>query len=56
MEKEYITEKDLADMFGVSLETVRRWRWRDGMPYTKIGRKIIINEAEFLEWFKTKKK
>lgn len=57
MEKEkYITEKELTEMFGVCMETVRRWRKRDGLPYTKVGKKIFINFEDFTKWFEERKK
>ncbi len=54
--EEYITEKELSELFSVCMETVRRWRLRDGLPYIKAGKKIFIKVEDFTKWFEERKK
>lgn len=54
--EEYITEKELSELFNVCMETVRRWRSRDGLPYIKAGKKIFIKVEDFTKWFEERKK
>jgi hypothetical protein len=40
-DRAYLTEKHLAKRWGISIDTLQRWRWRKvGPSYIKIGRHI----------------
>lgn len=45
-----LTPKDLADLVGVSLETIRNWRLNGlGPPCVQIGRSVIRYRPEDVE-------
>lgn len=52
------TEDDVAKWIGVSVATVRTWRFRppndcEPIPYTKVGGKIRYREDVVLKWLET---
>lgn len=54
MNKEYITLKELAQIFKISRATIDRWR-KEGMPFYKIGSGVRFLEPEVSEWIKEHK-
>ena len=51
--KGLISERELAEQLGVSLHTVRRWRYNippDGPPVRKVGRSVRYSVAEVEAW------
>lgn len=53
--EEYLTKKELAQLLKVHESTVDRWR-REGLPYIKVSRKVLFDEAQVKEWLKEKAK
>ena len=54
MNKEYITLKELAQIFKISRATIDRWR-KEGMPFYKIGNGVRFLEPEVSAWIKEHK-
>src|SRR5690242_2899075 len=47
----YLTERAVAELCGLSVGTVRRWRlFRQGPPYRKLGSAVRYSRAELLAW------
>ena len=43
--------EEVAEIFGVNIETVLGWR-KTGMPSIKLGNMVIISEAGLLKWLR----
>ena len=54
IQKRLIDERELAEWLGVSLHTIRRWRYMrpdpEGPPVRRIGRSIRYAVADVNEW------
>ena len=53
IQRRLINEQDLAEWLGVSLHTVRRWRYSippQGPPVRHIGRSVRYAVADVNEW------
>ncbi len=47
----YLTARQVAEMTGISLDTLARWRSRrQRVPYLKIGRAVRYERAEVLAY------
>jgi len=47
----YLNDRATADLIGVSVATLRRWRLiRSGPPFRKIGRLVRYSRVEVLAW------
>ena len=47
----YLTEADLADEFGVSRATIRKWKSLGEAPtVTRVGRKIFYARTDVRNW------
>ncbi len=48
---EYLNERQLADLLGLSERTLQGWRLKgDGVPYYKIGRLVRYSASEVKTW------
>jgi excisionase family DNA binding protein len=47
--KLYLTQDEVADMLGVSVATVRRWRAEEGLPSVRLSHKLVRIDAEQLQ-------
>jgi hypothetical protein len=48
---EWWNDKDISKFTGISIHTVRQWRYcRRGPTYQKIGRKVLYQKADVLEF------
>ena len=46
MDREYLSQRQLADRWQISPKTLERWRWlNQGLPYVKIGNRILYRVA-----------
>ena len=47
--------QEVADILGVSVNTVQRkeWRMRTGCPLRRVGRILIAMRNEFEKWFRS---
>jgi excisionase family DNA binding protein len=52
--EEWLTVDELADLLGVSRQSVYRWRHSDGMPSHKIGRLVRFDVREVEEWIRSR--
>ena len=52
--KDRMTLEEIAEMLGVSVNTLQRraWRKKTGCPIKKIGRNLIAYRPQFEEWLK----
>ena len=56
IEKRYINEKEVSEITGVALQTLRNQRhWNRGFPYTKIGRSVRYLLQDVLEFMESRK-
>ena len=47
----YLTEKEVAEMTGFALSTLRNSRFEGhGIPYSKIGRSVRYNQVDIIEF------
>ena len=53
-ENQLLFVEDIASMFKVSEDTVRRREWRDktGIPLHKVGKRLCGLKEEIESWFK----
>lgn len=49
-----LTIQELADKMRVHYQTVRSWM-RRGLPVTKVGNVVRIDEKEAMEWLKAQR-
>lgn len=49
------TEKGLAEHTGFSVDTVRRWRRFEGLPFHRAGRSIRYDPSDFDSWWKARR-
>jgi hypothetical protein len=48
---EWWSEKDVAKLTGISVHTIRQWRFaRKGPTYQKIGRRILYSRTDVMEF------
>ena len=45
MNHEYLTVPDVAEMFQVNPQTVRRWIWTGKLPHIKVGRTVRVPKS-----------
>jgi predicted DNA-binding transcriptional regulator AlpA len=51
----FLSPQDLADRYGVPLETVYGWnKTRSGPKYLKIGRHVRYRMSDIIAWEKTR--
>ncbi|MBF0482645.1 MAG: helix-turn-helix domain-containing protein [Desulfovibrionaceae bacterium] len=56
VEKKYLNEKEVADLTGISMSTLRRDRFLgQGIPYCKLGRSVRYNMADVLTYMESHK-
>jgi hypothetical protein len=51
----FVSLKDLADLKGLSVFTLRKYAREDKMPHQRSGRKIMVDPTAFDEWFQRKR-
>jgi excisionase family DNA binding protein len=56
MEKEFYSIKEVAQMIGVSTNTIHNWLKKDKLPYVQISAKTIRIPAKGLQKFLEEKK
>ena len=50
----YITEKQVSEMIGRALQTLRNDRhWGRGLPYIKVGRSVRYNLQEVIDFMES---
>lgn len=49
IEKEFLTPKDMATLFGVTQETLRIWRRQGILPYFRINNTIRFFRSDVME-------
>ena len=55
IEKQYINLKETAELLGVHTQTAKKILNNDGISYTRLGRKILLNKEKLMEFInKTK--
>lgn len=52
--QDILTVEQIADILGVSRNTIQRRSWRDrtGCPLRKVGKRLYMLDAEFHKWMK----
>lgn len=56
IEKKYINEKELSELIGLALQTLRNDRHcGQGFPYRKIGRSVRYNLQEVIDYIEARK-
>ena len=45
MNSEYLTVPDVAELFQVNPQTVRRWIWKGKLPHVKVGGTVRIPKS-----------
>ena len=54
--KQYVSEKEVAKMTGLAVQTLRNWRHKcRGFPYLKIGRAIRYDPDDIVTFMQSKK-
>ena len=55
--KKYADERAVANMTGISVQTLRNWRHtRQGFPYVKIGQRAVRYDLEEVEAYMERNK
>lgn len=49
---EFLGIEEVADLFGVSPRTVRRWMQERGMPHIRVGNTLRFDRAPTVDWFR----
>lgn len=53
---ELLTEQELADRWRTSIPTLRRMRSTNGLPFVRIGRRLIrFDQADVAAWLERQK-
>ena len=57
MQDRYLNEKQVAELTGISVNTLRTWRWeRAHLPFLKISRrKVMYRESDVLAFMDKKR-
>jgi excisionase family DNA binding protein len=50
----FINVGDVAEMFGLSVATIRKWVFLGYIPYKKIGRAVRFSTTEIEDWARSK--
>ena len=48
-----LTLRDVAEMYSLSLSTIREWSSERKFPLYKISKSIRVSDSEFREWIET---
>ena len=57
MDKEWVSNEDLAEKLDVPLATIRRWRYvGDGPPGIRLGRHVRYNVRDVERWLEERRK
>ena len=53
--KNYLNQKEVADILGVKVKTLNHWRAvkRHKIPFIKMGRVILYPEQSFYAWLES---
>ncbi len=52
----YVSEKEVSQITGLALPTLRNWRFkRTGMPYSKVGRSVRYAMEDVLHYMESRK-
>ena len=49
IEKEFLKAKDVAEIFGVTEETIRNWRRQGILPYFRVKNTIRFSRSDIAE-------
>jgi excisionase family DNA binding protein len=47
---EYLSKQNVAEKFGVSVQTIDNWRRHEGLPSFKLGTLVKFVEADIDAW------
>lgn len=54
IEDDLITREQLAELFGISVATLDKWRWgREGkpiMPFVRLGTRVMFSKTQMIWW------
>lgn len=45
----YLTDADIAEKFGESVEKIAKWRRQHGWPHMKVGRQVRYTDSDLVE-------
>jgi excisionase family DNA binding protein len=49
--REYLTDKQAADLLGLSWRTIQEWRMKRGLPYIRLSPTLVrIRRADLERW------
>lgn len=48
--EKFLTLRDVAEMYSLSLSTIRKWSSERKFPLYKISNSIRVSDSEFREW------
>lgn len=55
MEKDFLTVAQVAEVLQVSHATAWRWIKSEGMPASRVGRRLYVARADLLSWVAERK-
>ena len=50
--KDFLSAKELAEVLGITIDTVFEWR-NKGLPFYRIGKRVWFEQCEVAEFIKT---
>lgn len=54
-QQQYINLKQASEMFGIDSRVMKRiWLGTEQLHFTRVGRQLIMNKAELIEYFAKK--
>ena len=56
MDKRFIGIQELADLLGISKNTVYSWTCQKRIPYLKVGRLVKFDRGDIEGWIKGRKR
>jgi len=55
MKRENMTDKEVAEVLGLAVSSLRKWRWLGiGPPTRKFGRALRYNRVELEDWISSR--
>jgi excisionase family DNA binding protein len=55
MEKDFFTKRELMEYLRISRGTVDKFMRHQGLPYIKLGKKVLFRKSDIDRWIESKR-
>ncbi len=51
MTESLMTQEQVAEMFGVTVHAVRKWRSKNLLPYMRVGKTVRMKRSDVMDFY-----